>query len=234
MWPLATRRRFGVRREAKRHAALPRTARCPGARHVEKGRTRKVALDVLPQFAPLRPEDRSRSRVAPSPDRATSRRAARGKRQDAQGGPRRPSAIRPAATGGPVAVQSCAFPGPRDVPARSTWKKAGRARWPSTSFRNSPRCDRRTGRGPGIRVPDRSPPRRSSGPSKAPSPLRSAGALQNRPVSGGARPASTGRIVRSARRGPRPEIGRAGSVGRSRRARRRVPAGPAAPGRADR
>ena len=42
---------------------------------------------------------------APSSDRATSRRAARREGQDAQGCPRRPSASRPAATGGPVAVR---------------------------------------------------------------------------------------------------------------------------------
>ena len=141
------------------------------------------------------------------PDRATSRRAARGKGQDARGYPRRPSASQSAATGGPVAVRSRAYPrtarrpgaprgekgrtrevtlvvrplpsplrpedrsrsgaaptpGPRDVPARRAWERAGRARLPSSSVRFPVRCDRRTGRGPEPRLPpDRATSRRAA------------------------------------------------------------------------
>ena len=39
-------------------------------------------------------------------------------------------------------------PGPRDLPTRSAWRRAGRARLPSTSYRILPRCDRRNDRRP--------------------------------------------------------------------------------------
>ena len=135
-------------------SALPRTACRPGAQRVEKGRTRKVTLDVLPPPRPPRPGDRSRSSARSPPDRAPARRAARGKGRDAPSYPRRPSPAGPAATGGPVAVRG-APPGPRAVPARSAWKRAGRAKLPSTSLRLPARCDRRTGRGPARALPPR-------------------------------------------------------------------------------
>ena len=135
----------GGRKATGTDAAAPRDV---PARSAWK-RAERARLPSTPFRIPARCDRRTgRSPRRSPPDRATSRRAARGEGQDAPGYPRRPSTSRPAAPGGPVAVQSRAFPGPRAVPARSAWRRAGRARLPSSSFRIPARCDRRTGRGP--------------------------------------------------------------------------------------